>query len=334
MKISNQIQSEILPERAIFIPKWPLNKLVDRNCPLCEYRKETLFLRSDNLPVAYCDNCEIWFVNKIPDEEVIYETYEKYYKTIRPEKFDSLLANKIKNNAKRIVKFPSDDTRVMRLLSTVGKFKEKKILEIGCGTGEFLYYLSALGADVIGCELSKEACEFITSHLFLKAYCGNINEYTEQIGRVDIVILNDVVEHFTDLNKVLKVISNLINKDGILLIWTPNGDNAGKTLESAKKWIGFSIDLEHLQYFSSKAISKIAESFNFEIIHLESLGQPCLNKIKAFKPSAFKQKTSEIRFNISAFLNNFTVVRVIKRALGLKNNATGDYVLFAILRKK
>lgn len=212
MKLSNQIEYEILPKIADYIPEWPLDKLVDRNCPLCEYRKETLFLRSDNLPVAYCDSCGVWFVNQVPDKSVICETYEKYYQTIRPEKFDNLLASKIKNNADRIVKFPNDDIRIMRLLEVAKEFKEKRILEIGCGTGEFLYYLFALGADVVGCELSKEVCEFINNSLHLKAYCGVLEKYTDQIGKVDIVLLNDVLEHFIDPAKTLEQISLLLNK--------------------------------------------------------------------------------------------------------------------------
>ncbi len=337
MKTSNQIKYEILPERAVFIPEWPLDELKNRNCPLCGIKRETLFLRSDKLPVAYCDSCSLWFVNKIPEEAVIYKIYEQYYKIIRPVKFDNLLVGKIKKNGNRILKVPENDFRISKLISILGELKGKKILEIGCGSGEFLYYLSKLGADVIGCEFSSEACDFINNSLHLKAYCGVLEKYVDQIGKVDVVLLNDVLEHFIDPAKTLEQISLLLNKKGILLIWTPNGSDAGETLESAKEWIGFSMDLEHLQYFSHKTISRISDKFSLEITHLESLGQPCLEKLKDFKPAYFKQKISQIRFELSVFLSNFLIIRIIKdgikKILGLKNNTVGNYVLFAILRK-
>ena len=337
MKLSNQIEYEILPKVADFVPEWPLDKLVDRNCPLCGSRKETLFLRSDNLPAAYCDSCELWFINKIPDKKVIYETYDQYYKTIRPVKFDDVLAEQIKKNTKRVLKSADYDVRIKKLISIAGDLKGKQILEIGCGTGEFLYYLSALGADVIGCDLSKEACDFINNYLQIKVFHGGIEDNAEKIGKVDIVLLNDVIEHFIDPLKTLEKINLLLNKDGMIIIWTPNGSNAGKTLECARNWIGFSIDLEHLQYFSYRTISKIADKFNFDIVHLESLGYPCLDKLKDFKPSGFKQMILEIRFRLSVFLSGLLLGRVIKSILKefFKSGSTemGQFVLFVILRK-
>lgn len=97
------------------------------------------------------------------------------------------------------------------------------------------------------------------------------------------------------------------------------------------------MDLEHLQYFSHKTIVKISDKFNFEIVYFETLGQPCLEKLKDFKSSYLKQKISEIRFKLSISLRDFLIIRIIKdcikKILGLKNNTIGNYVLFTILRK-
>ena len=166
---------------------------------------------------------------------------------------------------------------------------------------------------------------------------GSLEENIKNIRDVDVVIMNDVIEHFIQPMDVLSSIGNILKKDGLVLISTPNAKNAGNSLETALEWIGFSVDLEHLQYFTPASIIKVANKYGLELIHLESIGQPCLDKLKTKKSSRHKKWFSWIRLKVSEISEITTFGRAtrsfLKEFLKKQNNQTGNYQLFTILQK-
>src|ERR1035438_9949426 len=71
-----------------------------------------------------------------------------------------------------------------------------------------------------------------------------------------------------------------LRSGGVLAIWTPNGGAAGTDLASARKWVGFRVDLEHLQYLSPRAILLVAGKLGLSVEHLETTGFPNLVRIE------------------------------------------------------
>jgi len=59
---------------------------------------------------------------------------------------------------------------------------------------------------------------------------------------------------------------------GLLLLHTPNGGEAGTNIERAKKWVGFRVDLEHLQYLSPRTINCLSHELNLRIERLGAFG--------------------------------------------------------------
>ncbi len=335
---NNMTNMQTLKPVADFIPTWTKEKLISRNCPLCEGSNQGLFIRSDGLPLTFCSDCGLWYVNKIPLMSEISKLYHEYYEKVRPTKLEKKLASEIKCNQMRSLKFRDYDIRLKRTLSLLGGVKGKKILDIGCGTGDFLTLLSLLGADVIGVEASEPACNFISDYLKLKVFCGEIESNIDKIGKVDVVFMNDVIEHFANPSNVLKTVRSILSDNGLIIIWTPNGSNAGTTIEKAMEWIGFGVDLEHLQYFSSKSILKIVETFNFDLVHLETVGFPCVEKLSEIKQPPLKMFFGGLKYKISSLLTSTKIGRVIRAIFReyMKQPCVemGTYTLFTILRKR
>jgi SAM-dependent methyltransferase len=170
----------------------------------------------------------------------------------------------------------------------------------------------------------------------MKVFHGGIEEHIGKIGKADIVIMNDVIEHFIKPLDALSAIKSILKKDGLIAIWTPNGGNAGRSIETAKRWIGFGLDLEHMQYFSNTSIIEIAGRYGWELVHLENIGYPSLEKLKNFKPSAAQRVFSDMRYKISNSLRDTAVGRaaksVLREFIKRPENGLGTYSLFAILR--
>ncbi len=108
-------------------------------------------------------------------------------------------------------------------------FKDKTIVDIGCGAaGKSLYYASCGAEKVIGVEILekyKKEAETLAEDLgltdkfsFVTADAGNLPFEDESI---DTVIMNDAMEHVDHPEEVLKEIKRILKKGGRLYVNFP-----------------------------------------------------------------------------------------------------------------
>ncbi len=102
-------------------------------------------------------------------------------------------------------------------------FKNKKVLDIGCGHGHILNYCKQRGAKCLGIDISSKNI-IIAKHNYpnLNFRCYDIEkDYTKIIGRFDYVICLEVIEHLIT-DKTFDILSNSLTKNGILILSCPN----------------------------------------------------------------------------------------------------------------
>lgn len=97
---------------------------------------------------------------------------------------------------------------------------QKRILDFGCGDGSFLRALAALGAEqLVGYEPHHR--QYVT-----KDDVGvPIHESLEELikaGPFDVVRMNHVIEHLSDLDGTMKLLSQILRPDGLVFVQTPN----------------------------------------------------------------------------------------------------------------
>ena len=117
------------------VPKWDIQSLRARSCPLCRHADPPVLRRPDGLPVTYCPGCALWYVCGIPAEAEIYGIYQGYWFDYRPKALDAVGAHAIQEAARIAVNV---DLRVQRLTALLGTLKGKLILEVGAGGASFL----------------------------------------------------------------------------------------------------------------------------------------------------------------------------------------------------
>jgi len=94
--------------------------------------------------------------------------------------------------------------------------KDKTYLDFGCGDGSFVGLLRDAGAaEASGYDPMPKLAG--SSHLRIYDQLDQI-----PVGSIDIVVMNNVVEHLTELDDTMRRIAALLTPDGTLVLSTPN----------------------------------------------------------------------------------------------------------------
>ena len=150
--------------------------------------------------------------------------------------------------------------------------KKKKILDIGCGRGEWLKKCRELGFSCEGVEKDDSMVHSCVNQN-LKIYKGDAIKVlkTLESSQFSIVSLFHVIEHLShdQLLEVLKESKRLLTNDGILILETPSIDNL--TVASRQ----FFLDPTHISPINPDALIFFLDylGFNFSKYYFLNPGQ-------------------------------------------------------------
>jgi 2-polyprenyl-3-methyl-5-hydroxy-6-metoxy-1,4-benzoquinol methylase len=161
----------------------------------------------------------------------------------------------------------------------------KRILEIGCSEGVFGNLLkTSRMAEVWGVEKEKEAVLHARKNLDFVIQ-GDFLEVENQLPRnhFDCVVLNDVIEHFTDPWRLLSNLKPLLTSGGYVVSSIPNVRYIGNLYELIikKDWEYKSsgiLDMTHYRFYTQKSMIRLFECSGFKIIRIQGI-----NPTKSFK---------------------------------------------------
>jgi 2-polyprenyl-3-methyl-5-hydroxy-6-metoxy-1,4-benzoquinol methylase len=155
------------------------------------------------------------------------------------------------------------DFRLGQFGSLIQKFalKGKKIIEIGCGRGEYLSLMQQCGADVYGLEHSEESVAQCRKDR-LKVSKGFVESgaYRLDDAPFDAFYLLNYLEHLPDPNAVLRGIYNNVTDDAVGLFEVPNFDMMLRN-KLFSEFVG-----DHLSYFTRETLNTTLRLNGFEII--------------------------------------------------------------------
>ncbi len=207
-------------------------------------------------PVNYsrCAGCGLLSQHPLPKSEDIETFYPENYRNYMPlgdGLFTFLKKYRFEQQAKKLAKhFPDTKSR---------------ILEIGYGNGQLLVALKNLGYDKLyGQDFSDKASHLLKVH-GVKTIVANAEKELAFNESFDVIILNNVIEHFLEPEALLQVCQTKLSPAGKVIVITPNSD-AWDLKIFAKYWAGFHAP-RHTFLFNKNNLALLASNCGFNKIN-------------------------------------------------------------------
>jgi len=136
---------------------------------------------------------------------------------------------KVKFTGERMVNNKESDlyrSHENRYLFAVDFCKNKRVLDIACGSGYGSYLISNIADSVVGIDIDKNTIQFCSDK-----YKNNNLEFRDSdalflnddlIGKLDVVVSFETIEHILNYDLFLLNIYNYLDKGGVLILSTPN----------------------------------------------------------------------------------------------------------------
>lgn len=259
-----------------------------------------------------CEKCKVIFPNPFPNkkETTNYYPSKNYYSLARIDETSNKTKLKIAiyaSYAKPSLSIKSPIILLMRsFFRSLPVNSKGKLLDIGCGSGQFLYEAKKIGFDCYGLEpgeFDKQSAEnnklkIINSALLKK----NFSKET-----FDIVTINHVLEHIDEPLKFLSEVSFVTKKEGTILIGVPNTSSLARLL-FGKNW--YQLDTpRHLLNYNPVNLETVVKKAGLKVINIRYNSRPSqfsvsLRYLLGYRKNGFIEKIINLLAIIPTYLVN------------------------------
>lgn len=267
---------------------------------------------SQTFQLVQCQQCGLVYLCPRPTEKSI----ARYYQDpgYQPHQLKALsLSGKI-YEAVRVI-----NNRYKRRL--IEKYIGKgRILDYGCGTGEFLLEMKKSGWETYGFEPTPRAAQMARNYgLDLIEKLDNLTH------TISVITLWHVLEHVHGARHLLKQFHDILDPNGLLCLALPN-----RTCLDAKifkqNWVAYDAP-RHLYHFSPADIEKLLCDCGFTISSMKSLPfDPWFN---AFLSAGLETDRNRIKLFTFGLLKSVIVASMVSLLSICHTHASSSIIYFA-----
>ena len=170
--------------------------------------------------------------------------------------------------------------QLLKLLSTefrilkYGKYiKDRNILELGCGMGDFINGCTKLNPKSVNAvEISSYACKSIKKNYpEINILNVDIENFLSR-KKYDTIFLFHVIEHVKNPTNLIRNCKKMLTKKGVIIIETPNYDSWDRFIFK-DKWFNYHVPY-HTYLFSPLSFKKLSKQVNLHVVGLKGCRFP------------------------------------------------------------
>lgn len=234
-------------------------------CPNCNTLKTEFFTETKNTHGSYelseekfiilkCSSCGLIFPRIKREKEYFKKYYPNNYYHLR----NSLLGWLETIYGRLVILYSK--------LSILRIKKEGKILDFGCGWGEFLKSLPET-FEKYGVEINPHAIKHLKENHSQIHVFPTLNGLEKKNIKFDLITLFHTIEHIFNPKETLSKLTSLLKEDGMIILSTPNSNSLGFKIGSSR-W--FHLDTpRHLAIFNVNNLFALLKENGLEVISLK-----------------------------------------------------------------
>ena len=239
------------------------DEAVTSSCPVCGSRDVHTWYRADlqgveqvsfsyrfsphhnkTFQVLRCRACTHAYCFPIPDN------IAGHYREVVDEEY-------LRHEASRTLSAEA----VLRIVGAGGP--ARRLLDVGCATGDLLVAAERLGFEAEGLELSDWSAGIARAR-GLEVHQEGLEALAQRSPRFyDLVTLMGVIEHFASPRAELAHVSRLLAPGGVLAIWTGDVDSVLSRILGRRWWYWQG---QHIQYFTHRSLIRLVAEAGLEVV--------------------------------------------------------------------
>jgi len=254
------------------------------HCDLCGAEDwEVLFFGSDRrhkLPgefgVTKCRCCGHLQTNPRPTNEFLPIFYPESYSAHSAE------CHRIRHTGRdlRLMKLGRKFPLVERIFSTVATWRFRRLipewlegekglfLEIGCGTGWLCALAQEVGWQVVGLDISLNACLVARQTWSIPVLCSDSLSLPFKSNAFRLVVLRHVLEHLPSPRQALSEAYRVLKDNGWVALEVPNAGSLGRRVYGPL-WDSWDLP-RHLHHFTPVTLKRLMEQVGFRRVKISS----------------------------------------------------------------
>lgn len=238
----------------------PIREYLERFYPSCssdEFRVLDGFLYS----LCECRSCHMIFQQHVPDDELSRRIYNEW---INPEN-----AHQRDDARYGVRQHLRDAKEILSIMSFLGKSPSSlTFLDYGMGWSKWALMAKAFGCRAVGCEVSADRMAYAEENGIEALSVDDVPTLS-----YDFINTEQVFEHLCNPRETLRMLVSALKPNGLVKISVPAAPDIKRRLalmdwaapKGSRDSLNCVAPLEHLNLYTTQAISKMSEDLGTEI---------------------------------------------------------------------